>query len=139
MEFEFSVPQITSVDVAPLMRGKDLHFAVISVWEEDGDQASTLIQNFNNCVGSVAGMIAALGFELPYVGLVILAIDILIDLVHILTGDADDYIGDYVLVFDREELEVQGYRTIETTVTSESGDNRWTIFLGAEAKKLPNW
>jgi hypothetical protein len=133
MELKIMRPINSSVNLAPLLHGQDSHFAVISVWEEDGDQSFEIMKNFTNLVGPMGATLLAL-YEVPFVALGLVIIDLLIELVRFISGNMDDHIGEIVLFFDKSDLEIEGYREIPFRINND--DNEWTIFIGVESKRL---
>ena len=132
----------TSIDVAPYLRKKDLHFALVSVWEQDGDQSAQIMENIGTAMASMGPELMAMigsAVAIPtgvtqVLGIVILVIGVALYIASLLTGDEDDHIGDFILVFDQEASSVDGYREVSQRVSNN--DNDWTIYLGVETKSL---
>lgn len=132
MEIPYSVDGWqTPNDWSPVLLGRDLHCALISVWEEDGDQSAELLSNMGSAVAAIGGMIAN-----PLVGGVIIVVGLVLELASFLTGEDDDPIGDQVLFFGEQDLQRIGYTERPFTTTSRDGNNRWRIYIGAESQKL---
>ena len=127
-----AVPQATSIDLCPFLRGMDLHFALISVWEEDGDQSEQIMRQIGGLMTKVGQELMAIA---PLVGGIVVVVGLLLELISFLLGSEDDYIGDFILLFDEEQLANEGYHIISHRIISDD-DNDWTIYLGVESKKL---
>lgn len=131
MEIPYSVDGWqTPNDWSPVLLGRDLHCALISAWEEDGDQSAELLSNMGAAVTAIGGMIVN-----PLVGGVIIAVGLVLELVSFLTGEDDDPIGDHVLLFGEQDLQRIGYTERSFTVTSRDKNNKWRIYIGAESQK----
>ncbi|MEJ2602558.1 MAG: hypothetical protein P8172_04590 [Gammaproteobacteria bacterium] len=122
---------VTPVDSAPVLIGRDMHCALISVWEQDGDQSAELLANMGAAMMAIGGLI-----PVPGVGAVIIVIGAALELASYITGEDDDPIGDRVLLLGEEHLQMTGMTERNFTVTSSDGDNRWTVYIGAESQKL---
>lgn len=120
---------VTPLDWSPVLLGRDLHCALISVWEEDGDQSAQLLSNLGAAMASIGSMLSA-----TPIGAVIVIIGAAFELASYLTGEEDDPIGDRVLLFSESDLKMTGYTERKFRVSK--GGNSWTIYIGAEAQPL---
>lgn len=120
---------VTPLDWSPVLLGRDLHCALISVWEEDGDQSAQLLSNLGAAMVSIGSMLSA-----TPIGAVIVIVGAAFELASYLTGEEDDPIGDRVLLFSEHDLKMTGYT--ERKFRISRGDNSWTIYIGAEAQPL---
>jgi len=120
---------VTPLDWSPVLLGRDLHCALISVWEQDGDQSAQLLSNLGAAMVSIGSMLPA-----TPIGAVIITIGAAVELASYVTGEEDDPIGDRVLLFSEQDLKMTGYTERKFRVSKE--DNSWTIYIGAEAQPL---
>ena len=132
MEIPYSVDGWqTPLDWSPVLLGRDLHCALISAWEEDGDQSAELLSNMGSAITAIGGMIVN-----PVVGGVIIAVGLVLELASFLTGADDDPIGDHVMLFGEKDLQASGFKDRNFTVTSRDGDNKWKLYIRAESQSV---
>jgi hypothetical protein len=124
-----------AVNEAPIISADDVNFAIVSVWEEDGDQAEQIMRYMSSVALNVG---TALLEAVPVAGIIIIVIAALLEIGSYLTGSADDYIGDIVLYFDKATLDIQGWHETSGHVDEPGGNNDWVLWFGIESKKVNN-
>jgi len=120
---------------APVLLGSDKHYAVISVWEEDGDESSQVMQALGSAMLSAGSeLLSAVPPAAPG-AIVMIALGAILDLASYFTASSDDSIGNFVILLDNNTLGTSGYREISYRVQESGGSNDWTIWLGLESHK----
>lgn len=124
--------------IPAILSSDKLFYAILSVWEEDGDQSAKICQAIGEALITIGGaVIAATGGSVvgAVVGAVIVVIGAILELIGFLLGSDDDPIEDTLIAFDKTELDKEYWREIDVRVSDDDRNNDWTLYFSAESKK----
>ena len=129
----FSMPAGVAMPVenSPVLLGYDLHFALVSVWEQDGDQSAQIMRTLSDSMSVIGELVGSVA---PPLGAFLVILGGILGLASLATAAGDDHVGDFVVPFGQAQLSIPGFR--EAGVRVSSGGNDWTVHLGFESKRL---
>jgi hypothetical protein len=117
----------------PPLSEDNVYIATCQVWESDDNQVPAAMEEIGSLLVSLGSNALT---ESPQLGIVLIAVGAVSEILGWLTASDDDYVGAFCLLFDKDDMEHVGDRTIAARVQATTNDNDWALWFGVRSGRI---